>query len=236
MDHLLSLLSFDSDGWGDEILAGAWLTVRLALATVPFGLVLGFLIALAKRSPNRLVSGFGTVYTTVFRGLPELLTLFIVYYGVQMLLQDAADFLLPGVRIEISAFLAGMFALGLVFAAFSSEVFAGAFRGIGGGQWEAAAALGLSRRSTLILVIIPQLARLSAPGIGNLWMSLLKDTSLVSVIALNDLLRETQIAVGATKEPLFFFAVACGIYLILSIISTFGLMRIEAWADKPMKR
>ncbi len=236
MDHLFSLLSFGSGGWGDEILAGTWLTVRLALATVPFGLVLGFLIALAKRSSNPVISGIGTVYTTVFRGLPELLTLFIVYYGVQMLLQDVADMVTPGVRIEISAFLAGMFALGLVFAAFSSEVFAGAFRGIGGGQWEAASALGLSRRSTLLLVIIPQLARLSAPGIGNLWMSLLKDTSLVSVIALNDLLRETQVAVGVTKEPFFFFAVACGIYLVLSIISTAGLMRIEAWADKPLKR
>lgn len=236
MDHLLSLLSFGSGGWGDEILAGTWLTVRLALATVPFGLVLGFLIALAKRSSNPVVAGLGTIYTTVFRGLPELLTLFIVYYGVQMLLQDVADFFVPGVRVQISAFLAGMFALGLVFAAFSSEVFAGAFRGIGGGQWEAAAALGLSRRRTLILVIIPQLVRLSAPGIGNLWMSLLKDTSLVSVIALNDLLRETQVAVGVTKEPFFFFAVACGIYLLLSIISTAGLLRIEAWADKPMKR
>lgn len=236
MDHLLSLLSYGPDGWGDEILAGTWLTVRLALATVPFGLVLGFLIALARRSSNPVLAGAGTVYTTVFRGLPELLTLFIVYYGVQMLLQQAVDLVAPGVHIEISAFLAGMFALGLVFAAFSSEVFSGAFRGIGGGQWEAASALGLSRGHTLLFVIIPQLARLSAPGIGNLWMSLLKDTSLVSVIALNDLLRETQVAVGVTKEPFFFFAVACGIYLVLSIISTAGLMRIEAWADKPLKR
>ena len=102
------------------------------------------------------------------------------------------------------------------------EVFLGAFRGIGRGQYEAAHALGLKPLATMRLVILPQLIRLALPGLANLWLVLLKDTSLVSVIALDDLLRKANIAVGATKEPFLLYFVACMIYLVLSIISSIG--------------
>lgn len=243
---LLDHLAWGPQGWGDEIAAGTWLTIRLALATLPFGLVLGFLIALARNTSARTpayiaLRAFANAYTTVFRGLPELLTLFIIYYGGQVLLQNLANLSvlllnwLSGLHIEVlyvelNGFVAGMIALGLVFSAFASEVFLAALRAVSHGQVEAAYALGLNRLQTLHLVIVPQLWRYALPGISNLWLVLLKDTSLVSVIALSDLLRQTNVAVGNTKEPFFFYLLACLIYLTMSIISSFGLQAIETWS------
>jgi polar amino acid transport system permease protein len=159
------------------------------------------------------------------------LTLFIVYYGGQILLQRVLS-LFTTAQIEVTGFLAGVIALGLVLAAYSSEVFLGAFRGIARGQYEAAQALGLRPLPTMRLVILPQLLRLALPGLANLWLVLLKDTSLVSVIALNDLLRMTNVAAGATREPFLFYLVACLIYLVMSIISSFGIHGIERWSER----
>ncbi len=235
MEKVIGLLSFGPDGWGDEIASGAWLTVRLALATLPFGLVIGFIVALAKDSRRVWLSAPGNAFTTVFRGLPELLTLFIVYYGGQILLQKLVS-LFSDTHMEVSAFLAGAVALGLVFAAYASEVFLGALRAIGRGQYEAAFALGLRWPAAMRVIVLPQLIRLALPGLANLWLVLLKDTSLVSVIALNDLLRETSVAVGATKQPFVFYLVACLIYLAMSIISSFGIVGIERWSERGLRR
>lgn len=231
MDELLGLLRFGPDGWGDEIASGAWLTVRLALATLPFGIALGFLAALARNSFSAPLRVLGTGFSTLFRALPELLTLLLVYYGGQVLLTSVA-----GAEVDVSAFLAGLIALGLVFAAYASEVFLGALRAISRGQYEAGYALGLRPLKVLRLVILPQLIRLALPGLANLWLVLLKDTSLVSVIALNDILRQTSVAVRATKEPFFFYFVACMIYLALSMISSIGIAGIERWSERGMRR
>ncbi len=230
MSDALALLSFGPDGWGDELLAGAWLTLRLALATLPFGLALGLAVALMRDSPNRLLRVPGSIFTTVFRGLPELLTLLLVYFGGQMLLSKVFG------AVEVSAFISGLVALGLVFSAYASEVFLGAFRGIGRGQYEAGYALGLRRATVFRLIILPQLIRLALPGLANLWLVLLKDTSLVSVIALNDLLRQTSVAVRATKEPFLFYFVACMIYLAMSAVSSVGIAGIERWSQRGMRR
>lgn len=230
MGDALALLSFGPDGWGDELLAGAWLTLRLALATLPFGLALGLAVALMRDSGNWLLRVPGDVFSTIFRGLPELLTLLLVYFGGQMLLARIFG------EVEVSAFLSGLVALGLVFAAYASEVFLGAFRGIGRGQYEAGYALGLRRATVFRLVILPQLIRLALPGLANLWLVLLKETSLVSVIALNDLLRQTSVAVRATKEPFLFYLVACLIYLLMSAVSSVGIAGIERWSQRGLRR
>jgi polar amino acid transport system permease protein len=232
---MLDLLQFGPDGWGDELLAGTWLTIRLALATLPVGIALGFIIALARRSSKLWLSASGNAFATVFRGLPELLTLFIVYYGGQILLQKLVG-LFSDTYVEINGFIAGLFALGLVFAAYASEVFLGAFRGIGSGQYEAANALGLRPFATMRLVIVPQLIRLALPGLANLWLVLLKDTALVSVIALEDLMRKTNLAAVTTKEPFLFYSVACLIYLGLSIVSSAGIFGIERWSERGLGR
>lgn len=231
MNEWLGLLAFGDTGWGDELAEGTWLTIRLAVATLPFGLVLGFLIALAKNSEEKSLRAAANIYTTIFRGVPELLTLFIVYYGGQIAIQAFVG-LFTDTYIEVSGFVAGLIALGLVFSAFASEVFLSALRGIPAGQYEAAAALGLSRFAAMRHVVLPQLIRLALPGLSNLWLVLLKDTALVSVIALDDLLRKTSVAVGSTKEPFLFYFTACMIYLVLSLISSVGLGWIDRWTRK----
>jgi polar amino acid transport system permease protein len=234
MSDLLKLLTYGPTGWGDEILAGTWLTIRLAIATLPVGLAIGFLAALAKRSRSAILRGIGEAFSTIFRGLPELLTIFIVYFGGGILLQKIAA-LTTGGSLEMNGFLSGMVALGVVFAAYASEVFTAAFNGIPKGQWEGAEALGLHRALTMRLIIAPQLLRLALPGLANLWLVLLKDTSLVSVIALNDLIRMTSVAVGTTKQPFFFYLIACLIYLLMSIVSSIGIDAIERWAERSEK-
>ena len=228
---MLDLLRWGPDGWADELASGTAITIGLALATVPIGIVAGFFVALAKQANDPFVRGSAQIYTTVFRGLPELLTLFLVYYGSQAATNIVSNALF-GVSFEISPFAAGMFALGLVLSSYAGEVFLSAFRAIPRGQFEAADAMGLRRSITLRLVILPQLIRLALPGLSNLWLSLMKDTALVSVITLNDLLRQTQVAVSSTKQPFFFYTVAILIYLALSIVSSVGIGRIDAWASR----
>lgn len=232
MASSLELLGFGPHGWGELLLGGALLTLRLAFATLPFGLALGLLVALAKNAPSRWLRLAGNLYTTLFRALPELLTIFLVYIGGTLLLSRLAGLVVPGARVDIDAFIAGMVALALVLGAFSSEVFLGALNGIDRGQVEAGRALGLKRLQGFVLIVLPQLWRLALPGLANSWLVLLKDTSLVSAIGLSDLMRQTQVAVGSTKQPFLFFAAACLIYLCLSLLST-GL---GLWLEKRANR
>jgi polar amino acid transport system permease protein len=231
LEDLLGLFSFGPNGWGDELASGALLTLELAVATVPFGLIVGLLVALARQSDNAALRILANGFATVFRGLPELLTIFIVYYGGQLVLQKIVG-LVSDDTVTVSSFAAGVIALGLVFSAYASEVFLGAFKGIPRGQYDAAHALGLPRLATAYCVVFPQFVRLALPGIANLWLNLLKDTALVSVIALNDLMRQTYVAVGATKQPFTFYLAACLIYLAMSIVSSFGIGAIERWSER----
>jgi len=232
MNEALTLLSFGEQGWGDTIAFGVLVTVSLAIATLPFGLVLGFLIALAKNSSEPSLKLAANIYTTIFRGLPELLTLFLVYFGVQIGIQQGLKLIGVETYVEVNSFVAGMVALSLVFSSYASEAFLSAFRGIPQGQYEGGYALGLSRYKTMTLIIFPQLIRLALPALGNLWLILLKETSLVSVIGLPDLVREAGIAARVTKEPFLFFGIACLIYLVLAMISSTGLVRIERWSKR----
>jgi polar amino acid transport system permease protein len=236
MEKYLSLLSFGDTGWGDELLQGALVTISIALATLPFGLALGLLVALASRSQSKIISGLATLYTTVFRGVPELLTLYIIYFGGQILLQKLWTAIGFSGSLSISPFLAGMMALGLVLAAFSSEVWVGALNSIPKGQREGAAALGLTRGQAFRLVVLPQLFRVALPGLGNNWMVLLKETSLVSVITLQDLMFIATRANVATKEPFLFFSAALFIYLFFSILSAWGIGRMEMRANRGYAR
>jgi polar amino acid transport system permease protein len=232
MERTLTLLSFGAEGWGDEIAAGVLVTVSLALATLPLGLAAGFMIALAKQSEERSLRLAANVYTTIFRGLPELLTLFLVFYGVQLGVQRVVALFSPGTSIEINAFVAGMVALGVVFSSYASEVFLSAFRAIPRGQYEGGYAIGLSNWQTMRLVVLPQLVRIALPGLSNLWLILLKDTALVSVIGLSDIIRQAGIAARVTKEAFLFFGIACLLYLVLAIISSIAFGAIERWTGR----
>lgn len=227
MTSYWTLLSWGPEGWIDDIFYGVFITVSLALATLPVGLAIGFFIALAKQSAEPSLRLAGNIYTTIFRGLPELLTLFLVYYGVQTGLQSIVHVFSPGTNIEVNSFVSGMVALGVVFSSYSSEVFLSAFRAIPRGQYEGGYSVGLSSGQTMRLIVLPQLIRIALPGLANLWLILLKDTALVSAIGLSDILRQSGVAARVTREPFLFFGVAALIYLVLAIVSSFGIKAVE---------
>lgn len=232
----LQLLAFGDTGWGDEIARGLLVTVSLAVATLPIGLLIGFLLALAKQSSEPTLRVSADIYTTIFRGLPELLTIFMVYFGLQIAIRQVSIALGFEGGIEINAFVAGLIALALVFSSYASEVFLSAFRAIPNGQYEGANALGLTGGQTMRLVIVPQLVRIALPGLGNLWMILLKDTALISVIGLSDIMRQTGIAARVTKEAFLFFGLACLLFLALAMLSSVVFSRIETAARRSGQR
>jgi polar amino acid transport system permease protein len=226
---VLELFSFGDAGWGDELLKGFGVTVMLAVVTLPIGILLGFLIALASMAKNPALRGIGIGYTTIFRGIPELLTLFTVYNGVGILLNRLAG-------IEFYPFAAGVVSLGLVFAAFSAEVLRGGFQALDKGQVEAGLAVGMRPWDAFRRIKLPQVWRFALPGLGNLWVNLVKDTALVSIIALNDLMRMTQVAVGFTKKPFTFYLAACLAYWAVCALSEVGSARLEVRANRGIRR
>ena len=218
----LTLLSWGATGWLDEIALGVAVTIALALATAPLALVLGFLSSLGRTSIHPELRWASRLYTTVFRALPELVTIFLIFFGLIPIVGRAL-----GLEAGTQAFLAGWLALGLTIGAYASEVFTSAFRAIPKGQYEGADALGLRASRTLALVIAPQVFRVALPGLSNLWVILLKDTALVSTIGLNETLRQVGVASRVTKEPFLFFGVACAIYLVLTLSSVALLNRAD---------
>lgn len=227
-----SLLSCGDTGWGDEIASGFLITMSLALATLPVGLLIGFFIALAKQGEEVSLKLAANIYTTIFRGLPELLTIFMIYFGLQIAIREASLALGFEAGIEINSFFAGMIALSLVFSAYASEVLSSAFKAIPNGQYEAGSALGLHKGQTMRLIILPQLIRIALPGLGNLWMILIKDTALISVIGLGDILRQTGVAARVTKEAFLFYGIACLLFLALAMASSVAFSKIEARARR----
>ncbi len=227
MAELITLLSYGDAGWGDELFQGLLITLALALTTAPFALVLSFLIAWAKNATNPWVSRTGRTYTTIFRSLPELLTLLIIYYQLQSLLNYLSSFFIADANISLNAFVAGVVALTLVFSALGSEIVRSAYQAVGTAQTEAALALGLSKRVTFFKVLLPQMWRHAIPAFGNLWLILLKDTSLISIIAVSDLMRYTNMAIATTREPFFFYSVVALIYIVLAFLSGLGQKALE---------
>ncbi|GGD68619.1 ABC transporter permease [Rhizobium anhuiense] len=225
--EFISLLLFSDEGWGDELLRGLSVTLALAFATAPLALVLSFLLAWGKNARSPIARWLAFASTTVFRSLPELLTLVIIYYQLQVLIDWVVHLAFPNASISLNAFAAGVVALTLVFSALGSEVVRAAYQAVGRGQAEAAASLGLHRRQAFFLVVLPQMWRHCIPAFGNLWLILLKDTSLVSIIAVNDLVRYTNMAISTTKKPFFFYTVLALIYVALALLSGIGQALLE---------
>lgn len=227
-------MTLDLHGFGPALFAGALMTIQLALCALTLGLVLGLLGALAKTSPYKPLQWLGGSYSTIVRGVPELLWVLLIYFGTVNLMRSLSD--LVGLELELNAFAAGTIALGICFGAYATEVFRGAILAIPKGHREAGQALGLSSSRILWRVILPQMWRIALPGLGNLFMILMKDTALVSVIGLEEIMRRSQIAVTASKEPFTFFMVAALIYLGLTIIAMTGMYFLEKRASRGFVR
>ncbi len=226
----------DLHGFGDQLLQGAIITVELAFASLVVGLILGLLGASAKLSSIKVLQWIANAYTTIIRGIPELLTVLIIYFGATSVLMSVASLFGYDEYIEIGAFTAGVTALGLTFGAYATEVFRGALQSIPKGQHEAATAMGMGKVRKFYRIILPQVWRMALPGLGNLFLVLLKDTALVSVVGLDDIMRKANIAVSTTKEPFLFYSAAACMYLILTIVSMVAVHYMEQKASRGIKR
>ena len=223
-------MNFDLQGFGPALAAGMLMTIQLALSALCLGLILGLLGALAKTSPNRALQWLGGTYSTLVRGIPELLWVLLIYFGTVSSMRAIGHvFGIP--NLSLSAFAAGVIALGLCFGAYATEVFRGARLAIPKGHREAGLALGLSRSRIFIKLVMPQMWRIALPGLGNLFMILMKDTALVSVIGLEEVMRHAQIAVTTTKQPFTFYMVAAFMYLAMTALSMVGLAWLERRAS-----
>jgi len=217
----------DLHGFGAQLLAGTFVTLQLTVAALIVGLIMGLLGATAKLSNLSPLRWMGDGYSTLVRGLPEFLVVLSFYFGASQVLMAIASKFGYDEYIEVNAFAAGTAALGFIFGAYASELFRGAIIAIPPGQAEAARALGMSTRQTFFRITLPQVWRIALPGLGNLFMILMKDTALVSVVGLEELMRVTSFAVGHTKEPFTFYLTAAVIYLVLTSVASYGLRHME---------
>ena len=211
------------------------MTIRLSLASVALGLLFGLLGASAKISDNLLLRGMGGFYTSVVRGIPETLWVLMAYFGTVSLMNWLGSYF-GNPYLTLSPFVAGTLALALCFGAYATEVFRGALLAIPPGQKEAGLALGMSGTRIFWRITLPQLWRVALPGLGNLYLILLKDTALVSLISLEEIMRKAQVASNATKEPFTFYFTAALIYLGLTVIIMAALHWFERRANRGFTR
>lgn len=234
--NVWSLLAFGDAGWGDELLAGASITVQLAIVSLACGLILGLILAFGRLSHWRALRWLTDVYIIFIRGTPEFLVLLLVFFGLDQVVHMAATGLGFQSGFEIPKFAAAVAGLSLIFGAYASEVFRGAYLAVPPGQIEAAMACGMSSSQVFRRIRLPQMWRFAIPGLTNLWMVLLKDTSLAAVIALDELLRQAKVASEATREPLLFYVSAGVLYLVLTGISDIVRHRLERSAQRGFAR
>ncbi|MBA0171533.1 arginine ABC transporter permease ArtQ [Pectobacterium versatile] len=219
--------------------SAAGMTVGLAVCALVLGLALAMLFAVWETVRWKAVSWTGTAVVTLLRGLPEILVVLFIYFGSSQLLMMLADGFTLNLFIvqipvkldigmfEISPFLCGVIALALLYATYASQTLRGALKAVPQGQWESGQALGLSKSAIFFRLIMPQMWRHALPGLGNQWLVLLKDTALVSLISVNDLMLQTKSIATRTQEPFTWYVVAAAIYLIITLLSQYVLKRIE---------
>jgi octopine/nopaline transport system permease protein len=195
-------------------------------------MLIGFLFALIftplKLSKNKFLNLIANTYTTIIRGVPELLVIYLFFFGGSAAVMFVASIFGYGEYIEINAFITGAFSIGIISGAYSTEVFRGAIQSIDKGQFEAANVLGLSKFGKFFKIILPQTLRLALPNLSNVWQITLKDTSLISVTGLVEIMRQSYVAAGSTRDPLFFYSFAAVLYLLLTFLSMKLINRLEA--------
>ena len=226
----------DLHGYGWQLMQGLGVTVQAALASIALAILLGLLAAAAKLSGSRVLRTIAEVYTITIRGIPEYVLLLLVFFGTSNVIQAiAAQFGHTG-YLEVPPFPAGVFSIGFVYGAYTTEVFRGAILAVPKGQIEAAKAVGMPALLLWRRILMPQVIRYAIPGLGNVWLVLLKATALMSVVNLDELTRKASIAAGTVKEPFTFYATAAFLYLCLTIVSNMGLEALERRASRGVRR
>lgn len=232
----LTLLGWGQSGWGDEMFYGALMTLAVATCSYGLGIVFGSIAASMKLSNWLVLRLLADAYTTIIRGIPELLVIYLVFFGGGAVLRAVARGLFGyGEFIDLPIFITGMICIGLSAGAYSTEVIRGAVLTVPRGQLEAARAVGMGRTLRFRRILVPQVARFALPGLGNVWQLTLKDTSLISVIGLVEIMRQAAVGAGSTKEPFTFYITAFVLYLGLASLSNRGFLRAETWANRGVR-
>ncbi|ATR84464.1 amino acid ABC transporter permease [Pseudomonas sp. FFUP_PS_473] len=222
----LGLSAFSLKGFGPLLLKGTWMTINLSLMSLLVSVGLGLLGASAKLSSVRVLRITAQVYTTLIRGIPDLVLMLLIFYSLQTWLTSLTE-ALEWDYIEIDPFAAGVITLGFIYGAYFTETFRGAILAVPRGQVEAATAYGLKRFQRFRFVVFPQMMRYALPGIGNNWMVMLKATALVSIIGLADLVKAAQDAGKSTYQLFYFLVLAALIYLMITSASNVALRWLE---------
>ncbi len=223
----MELLAFGDTGWGDELFIATLMTVAVSITAIIIGFLFAIVFTPLKLSKNKFFNFIGNSYTTVIRGVPELLVIYLFFFGGSGAIMYVASIFGYNDYIEINAFVTGSFAIGIISGAYSTEVFRGAVQSIDIGQSEAAKVLGLSKFTQFYKIIFPQVLRLAIPNLSNVWQITLKDTSLISVTGLVEIMRQSYVAAGSTRDPLFFYSFAAILYLILTFLSMKLINKLE---------
>ena len=223
----MEFLYFGNTGWGDELFFAMLMTIAVAVAAILIGFLLAAIFTTFKLSKNKILNLIGGFYTTVFRGVPELLVIYLFFFGGSGAVMYVAKIFGYDGYIEVNAFITGAISIGIISGAYSTEVFRGAIKSIHKGQFEASEVLGFKKKIYYYKIIIPQMLRLALPNISNVWQITLKDTSLISVTGLVEIMRQSYIAAGSTRDPLFFYSFAAVLYLMLTFLSMKLINRLE---------
>jgi octopine/nopaline transport system permease protein len=232
----LAIVSFGPDGWARVLLAGAWMTILIALSGYLIGCIIGTFGAWAKLSGGRTLRVAADVYTTTLRGIPDLLVIYVLYFGGSAAVTALGRLFGSEGFIGFPGFLAGSLAVGITSGAQQTEVLRGAFRAVQPGEIQAAIAFGMGRWLRLRRIIAPLTLRHALPGLGNVWQVVLKESALVSVTGVAELLRQSQVGAGSTGLPFDFYVTAGVLYLTISTISSLVLRQAERHFSRGVRR
>ncbi|WP_198669040.1 ABC transporter permease [Elioraea thermophila] len=232
-----ALMGFGPTGWGLSMLRAAGMTIAVSSAGFALGSVLGALAAWGRLSGSRIAAVISATYTTVIRGIPELLVIYLVFFGGAVVLGwiwrtfwDGEGF------VSLPAFVAGFIAVGICNGAYQAEVFRGAFRTVARGEIEAAAAFGMPRALAFRRIVAPQVLRFALPGLGNCWQLCLKESALISVTGLVELLRQSFIGGRSTRDFFSFLLTGAALYLVITTVSSALFAAAERRALRGLKR
>ena len=227
---------FSLHGYGPSIFEGTILTLEVSLVSLFFAMVLGMAGALAKLSRSAVLRGLATLYTTVIRGIPDLVLMLLVFFGGQVLVNRLGVVFGYDGYIDINPFIAGVLTIGFIFGAYMTETFRGAIIAVNKGQLEAGYAYGMSSFQVFRRILFPQMVRHALPGFGNNWLVLVKTTALVSIIGLDDMVRKASLAAGATRMPFTFYVVVAINFLLITTVSIYLLKYLEGRYSTGVKR
>ena len=232
----LELLVLGDTGWGDEMLRAALVTLMVSLSAMGIGLFISIFGTLSKLSNKIYVRVLADIYTTIIRGIPELLVIYLLFFGGSNAVMSLAKLFGYYGYIELNAFVIGSVAVGAISGAYSTEVMRGAFLAIPKGQIDAAKSVGMNKFLIFTRILTPQVLRYALPGLGNVWQLTLKDTALIMVTGLVEIMRQAHVAAGSTYSPFTFYITAALLYLILTTASNRVFNSAENWANKGVRR